>query len=89
MFLLKLILSSLDVAHIDRGRLRAVLLDLVDILTGETIDAERLRATFLDFLGLLAEATDTPLDDLLIERLREAGADDDVIGQFMKPDRIQ
>ena len=68
MFLLKLILAHLDFANVDRERLRAVLLDLVDVLTAEEINRERLRATFLDFLGLLAEATDTPFDDLLVER---------------------
>jgi hypothetical protein len=89
MHLLKLILAHLDFSKVERDRLRAVLLDLVDVLTAGAMNPDRLRVTFLEFLDLLAESTDTPLDDLLVERLKAAGADDEVIDQFLKPDRIQ
>jgi hypothetical protein len=50
---------------------------------------QRIYEAALNLFEAIAEATDSPVDDWIVERLRALGLGDDQIDQFLKPDRIQ
>lgn len=67
------------------------LLALLRRLRGEITDPkiQRIFEAALALFEAIADTTDTPVDDWIIERLRALGLGDDKIDQFLKPDRIQ